>query len=138
MSDWRSIELTASWILLEYVPDLSTHSNGNSYWYINNQFKQKSGLSWGASFLENCGKIADFRSFYGRSFKIDRSVGRQKSTATDRLRPTAKTTKNFSGSGESNFFILSLCVGTTQCTQCNLNVLISRNFCGISSQFHEN
>ena len=45
--------------------------------------KAKHGLNW---FHENCGKIAELRSFHGRSFEIDRSVGRQKSTATDRLR----------------------------------------------------
>ena len=34
--------------------------------------------------------------FYGRSAEIDRPVGRQKSTATDRLRPTANTIKESS------------------------------------------
>ena len=32
--------------------------------------------------------------FHGRSVKIDRPLGRQKSTATDRLRPTANTICN--------------------------------------------
>ena len=57
---------------------------------------KKNGVSWGIILtllsMKITGKSLYYGRFYGRSMEIDRPVGRQKSTATDRLRPTANTT----------------------------------------------
>ena len=52
------------------------------------------GDTFEVTFDENYGKFISLRSFFGRSDEIDRPVGRQKSTAIDRLRPTANTRRD--------------------------------------------